>query len=305
MRRLITLAWIAPLVGLLGGLACTDSMGGGSGTGSLSLVIKDAPGDIKAAVVTISEINLQGSGGATVLTSNDVTTDLLTLSADAEALLQDVSVPAGHYSQLRFVLSGAYIEVDNGNGTSSIYASDPGYPGLPPGAVVTGNLQMPSLGQSGLKVILPGNQLTINDGDQKFLVVDFDVSQSFGHRAGGSGQWVMHPVVKAEDVGVTGGAKVALTLDAGVTLPGGASLGEFTATLTGSDGIPRTVGFADSDGDGTFEAPFAFLTPGDYALTVQAPGTIASFTTTPPVPGSVVVQAGQTIAVSLIVTAAS
>jgi hypothetical protein len=110
--------------------ACSDdSMS--SGSGQLSVVLKDAPGDIKAAVVTISEINLEGSGGKLVLSSNEVTTDLLTLSTDVATLVQDATVPAGTYTQLRFVITGAYIEVDNGNGTSSIYASDPNYAGLP------------------------------------------------------------------------------------------------------------------------------------------------------------------------------
>jgi len=270
MRRIIQLAGAALGLVTLAVAACSDD-GMSSGSGQLSVVLKDAPGDIKAAVVTISEINLQGSGGKLVLSSNEVTTDLLTLSTDVATLVQDATVPAGNYTQLRFVITGGYIEVDNGNGTSSIYASDPNYAGLPPGATVAGNLHMPSLGQSGLKVTLPGNKLTISSGDQKILLVDFDVSQSFGHLAGGSGQWVMHPVIKADDISASGGARVAVTLDAGVTLPGTAVLSEFSVTLTGSDGVPRTVPLDDSDGDGTFEAVYDFLAPGDYAVTVQAP----------------------------------
>ena len=304
MRKIIRLAGVASGLLALAMAACSDD-GMSSGTGQLSVVLKDAPGDIKAAVVTISEINLQGSGGKLVLSSNQVTTDLLTLSTDVATLVQDATVPAGNYTQLRFVITGGYIEVDNGNGTSSIYASDPNYAGLPAGATVTGNLQMPSLAQSGLKVTLPGNKLTISSGDQKILVVDFDVSQSFGHLAGGSGQWVMHPVIKAEDGSVTGGARVDVTLDAGVTLPGTAVLSEFSVTLTGSDGIPRTVALDDSDGDGTFEAVYDFLAPGDYDVTIQAPAGVTAFTTTPTLPGTLTVQSGQTAIASFTITSAT
>jgi hypothetical protein len=136
-------------------------------------------------------------------------------------------------------------------------------------------------------------------------VVDFDVSQSFGQLAGGSGQWVMHPVIKADDVSATGGARVAVTLDAGVTLPGTSVLSEFSVTLTGSDGIPRTVPLDDSDGDGTFEAVYAFLAPGDYNVTIQAPAGVTAFTTTPALPVTLTVQGGQTATESFTITSAT
>lgn len=303
MRRFKLPAWVAPVLAALSIAACGDSTS--SGTGQLSVMLKDAPGDLKAAVVTISEINLQGSGGKIVLSTTEVTTDLLTLSADAATLLQDVTVPAGTYTQLRFVITGGYIEVDNGNGTSSIYASDPNYPALPPGSTVTGHLQMPSLGQSGLKVKLPANQLVISSGDQKILVVDFDVSQSFGHQAGGSGQWVMHPVIKADNASVTGGAEVTLSLGGGVTLPGSVTLDEFSITLTGSDGIPRSSFSTDPDGDGTFEADFSFLEPGTYTVDIQKPVGITTFTTTPAVPATLTIHAGQTTHLSFAIASIS
>ncbi len=32
-------------------------------------------------------------------------------------------------------------------------------------------------------------------GDSKILLVDFSVEESFGREAGGSGRWVMNPVI--------------------------------------------------------------------------------------------------------------
>jgi len=254
---------------LLGSLSCSDTSG--IGTGRLSLVLKDAPGDITEAVVTISEINLQGSGAGIVLTDTKITTNLLTLAADFVSLVDAIEIPAGTYTQLRFVITGGYIKVDNGDGSFSIYSSSPTYEGLPLGAVVDGPLQMPSYGQSGLKVILPGGAIEITDGGHELLVLDFDVSESFGHVAGKSGQWVMHPVIKGSYAATTGHAKVTLALGPGVTLPGTVSLGTAAVTITGSDGIPREATFTDGDGDSVFEADFSYIPAGDYTVALSDP----------------------------------
>ena len=167
-------------------------------TTSLSVMLKDAPGDVQQAVVTISEIDLVGSGGVQVLTSTPATVDLLTLAANAATMVQGVDVPSGTYHELRFKITGACLTVDNGDGTSSIYGTD-GYDTTPCGGAATGVLQAPSFAQSGLKVTMVGDALTIT-GPEKILLVDFDVSQSFGAGAGGSGMWVMHPVVTGAEI---------------------------------------------------------------------------------------------------------
>lgn len=169
-------------------------------TGELSVLLTDAPGDVVSAVVTIEQIYLQsdadGDGGRIILHDEPVTTDLLTLVGTTMTLVEDVEIPEGSYGQLRFVISGAYIEVEGEAGATTIYASSPTYAGLPEGAVVGGSLQMPSLAQSGLKVNLPSDVLVIDADGKVTLLVDFDVSQSFGKLAGGSGQWVMSPVLQ-------------------------------------------------------------------------------------------------------------
>jgi len=161
---------------------------------SFSVKLKDAPGDVQQAVVTISEVDLVGSGGVQVLTQTPTTVDLLTLAATTATLVQDVEVPSGHYEQLRFKITGACLAVDNGSGESDVYATD-GFDATHCGGAATGPLEAPSFAQSGLKVTLTGNALDLT-GPEKVVLVDFDVSQSFGHEASG---WVMHPVV-------TGGA---------------------------------------------------------------------------------------------------
>jgi hypothetical protein len=301
--------WSAAAIGFVA-LGTIASCGGDSmssaGPARLSVLLTDAPGDVKAAVVTISEIDVQGSHGSTVLMNTPVTTDLLTLAGTTASLVSSAVVPAGTYAQLRFVITGAYVEVDNGDGTSSFYASSPDYAGLPSGAHVTGTLQMPSFGQSGLKVNLPASDATLTSGE-KVVLVDFDVSQSFGHAAGQSGMWVMHPVVKATDFEVTGGLTVDVTLDPSVTMPtvnGSAlTLGDFDAVLTASDNSTTQVALTDA-GSGTFEAKFPFLAPGTYSLTFTAP-TGVTFTTNPVVPAAVTVTSGGDASSSFTVTAVS
>jgi hypothetical protein len=186
-RRTVLVLIVAALVG------CDGQ--GPSGTTSFSVRLKDAPGDVQQAVVTISEVDLVGSGGVQVLTQTPMTVDLLTLAASATTLVQGVEVPSGSYQQLRFKITGACLAVDDGNGGSDVYATD-GYDATQCGGEATGPLQAPSWAQSGLKVTMADNALVLT-GAEKIVMVDFDVSQSFGHEANG---WVMHPVVTGADV---------------------------------------------------------------------------------------------------------
>lgn len=281
---------------------CSDTSGPGSTNGPhLSIHLTDAAGDVQAAVVTISEVYLQGQNGKVTLRSDPVTTDLVTLAQSTATLVDAATVPAGTYSELRFVISGGYIQVDDGNGGSEIYASSPDYEGLPDGAVVTGSLQMPSLGQSGLKVDFADATDLAIDADQD-LLVDFDVTQSFGHQAGNSGMWVMHPVVKGATLAEAGTVTATLELGTGVTLPtlngAAVTLGNFEAELNG-----ETVPFTDPDGDGVFTATFKFLLPGTYSLDVTAPLGL-TFVTNPAVPVDVDVTAGATTTTALTLTSA-
>src|SRR5690606_3404919 len=162
------------------------------------------------------------------------------------------------------------------------------YEGLPAGAVVGGTLQMPSLAESGLKVKFPGDAQLALEGEQRIVLVDFDVSQSFGHAAGNSGDWVMHPVIHATDVSATGSVNVSLSLDEGVTLPqvNGAdiTLADFSAVLVNSEGGEETMALADEDEDGVFNAEYLLVMPGDYEIRFTAPDAAIQFTTDPETP---------------------
>jgi hypothetical protein len=299
--RRASLNVLAALGLALTGAACADSSTGNAVNGKITVLLKDAPGDVKAAVVTISQVYLQGSaegddaGSRVILRDTPITTDLLTLASSTAELVKDGTVPAGTYGQLRFVITGGYVEVENADGTTSIFASSPDYAGLPSGATVAGSLQMPSYATSGLKVNLPGGAVTL-DAEQTVVLVDFDVSRSFGKAAGSSGKWVMSPVVTATDLAFTGGLKVTLTKDAALTMPSvngtPVTLGDFKARLTKSGGTPVELPLTDVDNDGTFEASFKYATAGDYTVDFVPPTGITQFTTNPASPATVTITSG-------------
>jgi len=286
MRLPLILRFAALALGLLGAVSCSDVATNAPTTGKVSLLLKDAAGIPTTAWVTISEIDLQGSGGTLVLLHPDkpFSTDLLTLSNDVTTLVQGAVIPAGTYTQLRFVITSACILVPN----DGIYATTPvdkrcGDP--------TGTLQTPSYDQSGLKVILPNGGLVVSSGADESLVVDFDVSQSFGQVAGKSGQWVMHPVIKATDVALTGSIHVTLTPEQGFTPPD--PLSAFTATITSTTDPTVTKSLPLSDTGGMGVVDFHYLLAGDYTVTVT--GTISVPTTVAPASQTVTVPAGGSV----------
>jgi hypothetical protein len=239
-----------------------------------------------------------------------VTLDLVTLANSTAQLVKDAVVPAGTYSELRFQITGGYVElVDPSGAGTQIYASSPTYEGLPPGAVVTGELKMPSYAQSGLKVKaeMVDGALVVTSG-AKVLLVDFDVAQSFGHDAGGSDSWVMHPVIKGADIVLSGNVVATLALAGGVALPRvdgrQVTLGDFDAVLTNELGSEETLPFVADLATGTFRAAFLWLLPGTYTVTVRGPAGV-SFATSPPGPAVIALAPGADALVPFTITSAS
>ena len=250
------------------------------GETALSILLTDAPGEFESAVVTIEAIYLQpgpGEDGQRLyLMEEPVTTDLLDLANDVLELVDDVIVPEGRYQQLRFVISGGYIEVvigeKDGEKITEIYASSPGYEGLPDGRTADGSLQMPSYAQTGIKVNFDGG-LHIT-GKQEILLVDFDVYRSFGQLAGQSGMWVMEPVITGATWDVTSSVTATLVLGQDVELPtlngDQVTLADFIATLADDAGNGKEAEFVEVDG--SYVARFPYLLPGvDWTFDVEAP----------------------------------
>jgi hypothetical protein len=287
MPRLST-PWTARSVAFvfaLGALAACDdepTFPGDTST-TLTVLLTDAPGAVEAVWVEILEIYLQGGGEGGRVTLLDEPTGLIELTelvGSSRTLVADVELDPAAYGQLRMVLGDAVLETDAGD----VYVlGDAEHPdGLP----VTGELQCPSCQQSGLKVIIPNDEMDVEEGPSA-LVLDFDVAQSFGHKAGNSGKWVMKPTIMGTliadengdgvpDIDQIGSVSGTVALATGVTIPdcpaGSArDLTDFiptasAQTLVDGDGAP-IVRTGAVDEAGAFA--MAFLSADDYTLGYQ------------------------------------
>lgn len=263
------------------GLAACDDGAGVEGPGTFTLLLTDDPA-FDEAWVTIERIDLVGGdgGGIVTLLPGDDDTDwdppsvnLLELQNDIMTLVDEYPVPAGTYHQLRFVISGGCVVMglaEDGSSTdeTEVYASSDYECGE---HTATGHLQMPSYGQSGFKVQLPNGGVEV-DGGRTIVLLDFLVGDSYGQRAGRSGQWVMHPHVVATEIGFSGNLLVELTADDGALDDvEGSSLGDFQARLEMGGATDGAVMFTDDDEDGVFTAYFRWLVPGDYTVFLELP----------------------------------
>jgi hypothetical protein len=299
VRRLLPAVLLPAFV-----LACESTGTGPRGVGTVSVLLTDAPGDFQNAIVTISSIQLMGDGGTVMLMDEPVTVDLLTLQNEVMTLVGETPVPGGRYSEMRIVVTDGLIVVEQQDGSTRVYASSPDFASSQ-GFTATGQLQMPSLAQSGLKIKLPSDAAEI-DGDDNAILVDFNVAQSFGHQAGNSGRWVMHPVIHATSFTQTGAIRLAVQLGEDVELPVIEDVQIELGMLAGlldrnGDIIP--VLLTDVDEDGTFIAEFRFLPPGSYSVGLGLDGLI--LTTDPALPVMVQVMAGQTTERLVTITAAA
>lgn len=293
-RMLAPLAAAALLLG-----ACEDSTG--SRGARLSIHLTDAPGGLAEAWVEVEQIYLQGSGGRTVLRDESTgLIDLLTLRNDVAALVDSAAVPAGSYTELRFVIGDAYVRTADGR----VFAR-PGTQ-LPAGTTSAGTLQCPSCAQSGIKVKFANGGVTL--AEESKVVVDFDVSQSFGHQAGQSGRWVMRPVLTGAEMATAGSIAGTVALAEGVTLP--ATCGGADVSLASF--IPRALIGADTLASGSTDASGAYriryLAPGSYTLghaTVTYDGGQTLAFTAAATPASVTVASGATATADYTISAAT
>jgi hypothetical protein len=267
----------------------------------LTLKLTDAPGDLAEAHVQIRSIYMQGSSGEgdargrVVLYEGDETFDLLTLTGGRTVdLVQDLVVPAGTYSQLRLVVGDATIRTRDGDTYST----------------TDGTLHCPSCSSSGLKVKLPGGRVTLDNGSN-IVLLDFDVSQSFGRQAGRSGRWVMSPVIIATDFEASGAIRGEVALQ-DVSLPiscGGRTMGQDSVLAAfvpqATSGEITVSGITQPNGAYVIGA----AAPGSYTLGYAAQvtydnGDRLSFTAAPSTP-SVEVGSGGAASADYTITAAS
>jgi hypothetical protein len=222
---------------------------GSDAQGQFTLRLTDAPANVDSAVVTVERVELVGEdaeddrdedgeedngeddngdddngdddeddgddedNGIITLTDSTRQIDLLQLQDGVTTTLADVTVPAGSYSQIRFILgSDNYIVLNDGSRQT---------------------LQVPSGMQTGIKVILPELEVA-NDGDQIDVTLDFDVDESL-IQTGASGRYLFKPTIKVKSASVNGEDVTTVEVDGPVTSV------DATAQTVAVDSIPFAV----------------------------------------------------------------
>lgn len=147
-------------------------------------------------------------------------------SAEWETLVEDIEVPAG-IGQLRFILTDVVILAD-ANGQDEVYATSAealadlnAFIPNDPAWEMDGEAHCPSCSQSGWKVIFPGGDPEMQDGEYMLLAM-FDVNESLGKPRGNSGRWVMHPVIRGTLAKRAGTISGTVSVDANATFDGAA-----------------------------------------------------------------------------------
>lgn len=254
---------------------CSDDGVSAADRSAMSVLLTDAPGDVASAWLRIDEIWLQGgNGGAGREVLLDTPTDWILISDLVGTTLQiveEVPVSEGVYGQMRLRVAEAALESADG----SLFSTSDDLPLAFAGRAPDGPLHCPSCSQSGFKVNLPGGALHAGGGTS-IVILDFDVNQSFGHEAGASGRWVMHPVMHASEIGLSGSVAGTVSMAGGLAFPtcGDAvrSLEDFVPLFepsAGGDARSGSVTVNDpADLQGTYSA--LFLVPGAYDPGYQA-----------------------------------
>lgn len=152
--------------------------GADRGYGRIHLGIHDDPLTvdghvISSIVVTVEEVHLRGPEGWIEIDGGSHVLDILELQGGLVAWLGAANIPAGHYDQIRLVISEAQAIVD--------------------GQEV--ELTIPSAYTSGIKI---ETDMLVEPNQALWVQLDFDLDDSV-HQAG-NGEWLMKPVIKLDDV---------------------------------------------------------------------------------------------------------
>jgi hypothetical protein len=187
MCRALLLAFVA-----VSWIGCSSSPSGPSGGSTLNVMLKDAPfSDAKALLVTFSEVSahVSGSGGFNVLPfaggGTTRTCDLKKLAA-AQDILGTGTLAAGHYTQVRLVVTSAVLYFDNAS-TGAACA--------PTIAAAAGTSASVTVNSGDVKL---NREFDVTASGATTILVDFNGDQSVKQE--GNGSYSMSPVIAVVSV---------------------------------------------------------------------------------------------------------
>jgi hypothetical protein len=292
-------------IALVGLLAACDWEGSSdsTATGTMNLSITDAPIDastVTGVYITVQSVqyNLDDEWGTMEGFEGPETFNLLELTNGASALLGSLSLPAGEYTQIRFILDAP---ADTSGGPPSnpgsyvTYTEESGKPDTP--------LFVPSGAQTGYKVVAD-EPFVVPENGEIDITVDFDLRKSIvvaGSRI------ILKPVLRLvveAEAGTIGGSVTYAGSNSLVVFAYEAGAYDSATELPTSDeenGFDNAVSSANVTDTG--EYTLAFLPAGTYDLVVAGYGTEGAY-----VPSSaaivaedIEVEAGETVSRDLMV----
>ncbi|WP_340106866.1 DUF4382 domain-containing protein [Rhodohalobacter sp. 8-1] len=183
MRQIIFYTTAALLI-VLTTIACDPAEN--SSTGTLQVMLTDAPADYESVIIDIEEVRVHISSdsdedddGWQTINEQPMRVDLLDLTNGNTEILGEEALEPGVYSQMRFILGDENELVIDGE-------SQP--------------LTTPSAQESGLKLNINAD---IESNSTYTLLLDFDASRSIV-QAGNSGMYLLKPVIRTVNLAETG-----------------------------------------------------------------------------------------------------
>jgi len=261
--------WLAIGSGLLSVvvLSFAGSGGGGGGiggTGGMRLAVTDAPAcGYEQVNVTVNKLRVHShadagtsdAGWSDIVLSPPRRIDLLTLQNGLVELLGETQLSAGHYSQIRMVLS------DNSKATPLANS-------VVPSGQAEAALDTPGSSTSGIKIKLDAD---VADGQVVDVVLDFDACKSVVS-AGKSGHYKLKPVITAIPLVTGSGQGVVGYVDPSLPMPQ-------TRVAVQSNGVQVKATTPDASGKFVlYPVPV-----GSYDLVVTADGRVTAIVTGVPV----------------------
>lgn len=250
---------LAVLLAACGGGSGGAGMPGGAGAATLGAALMDSPfrtsgGTVTAVNLSISKVEAVGAGGVQTIATFSPAKQINLLDYQSAPLqLGSAQIPSGQYQQLRFVLDTTATNSVVVNGTS--YALTIPSAGGPSG--FNGNTSTDSgdgPGTAGIKVNV---SLNAQAGQTYGFLIDFNAAESIV-QAGGSGQWLMKPVLVATAQSVSGSIAGTVKNNAGQPVSN-------AEVLAQQNGV--TVNSAVTDSTGAFQ--INALPAGSYTLVVE------------------------------------
>lgn len=200
----------------------------------ITVELTDAPGDYEEVWVEVADVMIkreasedEEGGWESLEGVRTGTYNLLTLTGGETELLAETEIPAGYLSQMRLILGDNNTIVVDG---------------------VSYDLKTPSAQQSGLKLQV-GKEL--EPGIEYNFVMDFDVDESVV-KAGESGNYNLHPVLRLSAVAETG------------SITGMVHPTNVTALVVAENGEAKVSAYTNEEGEFKLNG----LPGGTYKLTV-------------------------------------